>query len=124
MSNQEPDPEEGTEDGELVPTLGADVALTTLGTTVPSGGLGGRHQRYETMLDEALDVVQDLLKAPLAPRGAQVRLAAAQAVLDRKWPKPSVSAIANVQVNVLVNGGATAIDRWERRHEEAPHEDA
>jgi hypothetical protein len=49
-------------------------------------------------------------------RNAGVQVTAANAILDRVWPKPSVS--ANVQVNVLVNGGVTAIERWERRHEE------
>ena len=52
------------------------------------------------------------------PRNAGVLVAAASTILERTWPKPSVSANASVQVNVLVNGGVTAIERWERRHEE------
>ena len=51
-------------------------------------------------------------------RNAGVQVTAANASLDRVWPKPSVSATANVQVNVRINGGATAIERWEKRHEE------
>ena len=57
-------------------------------------------------------------------RNAGVQVTAATAILDRVWPKPSVSSSTNVQVNVLVNGGVTAIEAWESRHEEAPHQDA